>query len=976
MTLSIARKYPLHIHISTLLVAIIILLGGSLVWLSYNQSTKLISSASNQLFKDLAEDSLNQFNNHFEPVSSALHVFAANDFSGPSFDTGLKYSPLLASLLKRYPQTTTLQIGWPNGDYFVIRYLNTAYKRDIFNPPLGAEYIADHISTDNTGERIQIRVFFDEKMTILNQEIVGTSDFDPRQRSWFKQAPRTQGNYTSEPYLFFFLKQPGITASRQSLKDDVVVAADISLISLSNALKQTFISASAITAISNDEGELLAYNQSSKLTHRSSSDENLRIIKLHELNHAAINSYLSDSKNTTSEFFNVNNEAWVSTEHSLFIRQGLNLNLMILAPVTELFFEAYQMRDQNLLLTLALVIISLPFAWIMANQISKPLKKLAEQARAISRFDFTTKDPITSFVLEVDQLSTSMTLMQLTISRFISLINSLAGEQDLSQLLDKISAETMTACGAQAATIYLISDDEKTLEAQVMHFSSGKQLAAKSLHSFDINDQTHSHPIVKYFSNQETALATLHKEHQDGTIPEALFSELDNDDITMLLLPLHDRDQDKVGVICLFYPAPKQNREPLSPQQRGFAEALSGFAAVSVESRQLQLAQKNLLQAFIELIASAIDAKSPYTGGHCQRVPELTKMLARAGCEDDQSFKDFQLSNDEWEELHIAGWLHDCGKVTTPEYVVDKATKLETIYNRIHEIRMRFEVLKRDAEIDYWQQLASNGDKASLEKSLQEKLQQLDDDFAFVAECNEGGEFISDEKLQRLEALSRITWRRTLSDSIGLSWEEQQRHSNSATTLPVQEQLLADKPEHIIEREAKDIIEADNPWGFKLDTPEKKYNRGELYNLSIARGTLAAEERFKINDHMVQTIIMLKQLPYPKHLRNVPAIAGGHHETMIGTGYPCRLQKDDMPVTARMMAIADIFEALTAADRPYKKAKTLSESLKIMSFMRNDQHIDPDLFELFLRKRVYLEYAEVYLHKDQIDEVDIEKLLA
>ena len=179
--------------------------------------------------------------------------------------------------------------------------------------------------------------------------------------------------------------------------------------------------------------------------------------------------------------------------------------------------------------------------------------------------------------------------------------------------------------------------------------------------------------------------------------------------------------------------------------------------------------------------------------------------------------------------------------------------------------------------------------------------------------------------------------------------------------LPTQEPLLADKEEHIIYRNEDEVISDDNPWNFKLDTPQHKYNRGELYNLSVARGTLADEERFKINDHMVQTIIMLNQLPFPKHLRNVPAIAGGHHETMIGTGYPKKLRREDMSLTARMMAIADIFEALTAADRPYKKAKSLSESIKIMNFMKKDQHIDPDLFDLFLQSGVYLEYAKQFL---------------
>jgi len=234
------------------------------------------------------------------------------------------------------------------------------------------------------------------------------------------------------------------------------------------------------------------------------------------------------------------------------------------------------------------------------------------------------------------------------------------------------------------------------------------------------------------------------------------------------------------------------------------------------------------------------------------------------------------------------------------------------------------------------------------------------------------GEFMAAEKITRLNEIASTTWRRTLSDRIGIAWEEGLRKQRTPEAkLPTQEPLLADKEEHIFYRADDDVIADENPWNFKLDTPQHKYNKGELYNLSVARGTLANEERFKINDHMVQTIIMLNKLPFPKHLRNVPAIAGGHHETMIGTGYPKKLHREDMSLTARMMAIADIFEALTAGDRPYKKAKSLTESLKIMSFMKKDQHIDADLFELFLRSGVYMEYAKQFLAESQIDEVDI-----
>ncbi|QPN59064.1 HD domain-containing protein [Synechococcus sp. CBW1002] len=218
---------------------------------------------------------------------------------------------------------------------------------------------------------------------------------------------------------------------------------------------------------------------------------------------------------------------------------------------------------------------------------------------------------------------------------------------------------------------------------------------------------------------------------------------------------------------------------------------------------------------------------------------------------------------------------------------------------------------------------------------------------------------------------------RTLDDRLGISDEELRRKQLlAAPTLPVEEPLLADRPDHRIERLPSDRLDPDNPWGFKLQPPELLYDRGELKNLSISRGTLTEEDRYKINEHIIHTIRMLSALPFPRHMKDVPELAGGHHETLIGTGYPKGLKKEEMSDVARMMAIADIFEALTAADRPYKPMKTLSQALKIMTFMRKDQHIDPELFALFIRSGVYKRYAEQFLRPEQIDAVDEEALLA
>jgi hypothetical protein len=286
-------------------------------------------------------------------------------------------------------------------------------------------------------------------------------------------------------------------------------------------------------------------------------------------------------------------------------------------------------------------------------------------------------------------------------------------------------------------------------------------------------------------------------------------------------------------------------------------------------------------------------------------------------------------------------------------------------------------VLKRDAWITYWQGCAQGGAATQLADLRDQLLTTLDEEFAFVARSNLGGEAMAEADLQRLQQIGTRTWLRTLDDRLGVSWEEGKRQErNPATTLPVEERLLADKPEHLIERPAAEIIPDDNPLGFKLQVPLHKFNRGELYNLSVTRGTLTSEERYIINHHIVQTILMLNRLPFPPHLQSVAEIAGGHHEKMDGSGYPKRLQREQMSLPARMMAIADIFEALTAVDRPYKKGKLLSESLDIMAGMCKGAHIDAQLFGLFVRRQIYRDYAERFLGSEQIDEVDEAAVLA
>jgi len=478
--------------------------------------------------------------------------------------------------------------------------------------------------------------------------------------------------------------------------------------------------------------------------------------------------------------------------------------------------------------------------------------------------------------------------------------------------------------------------------------------------------------------------------------------ELNYRAVSMLTVPLRSTTGDIVGVLQLINRRRANDGTPLTAANavastrpfddfdQRLIEALASQAAVCVERTRLIEDQARLVEAIIALVAGAIDAKSSHTGGHCARVPELALMLAREAQNESRGpLASFGFASEaEWREFRIGAWLHDCGKLTTPDFVVDKATKLETLHNRIHEIRTRFEVLLRDARIARLEGELAGGDPVLLEQVYRQRKAELEEQFAFVAACNVGQEAMERGRIDRLREIGSQIWLRHFDDSLGLSWQELELRRQPAGSgdpavdpggdeaagvsggleRPVPEALLVDQPWHRIPRRASDI--PDTSHGFRMVVPDLLYNHGELHNLSIVSGTLNVEERYKINEHIIQTILMLEALPLPSDLARVPEYAGTHHETVTGTGYPKGLKGDELSIPARIMAIADIFEALTARDRPYKKAKTLSQSVEILAGFRDRGHIDTDLFALFLRRGVHRAYAERFLRPEQIDDVD------
>jgi HD-GYP domain-containing protein (c-di-GMP phosphodiesterase class II) len=499
--------------------------------------------------------------------------------------------------------------------------------------------------------------------------------------------------------------------------------------------------------------------------------------------------------------------------------------------------------------------------------------------------------------------------------------------RDIGALLERILRVAKSMTGADGGTLYRPSADRRSL---CFHISlndtlglhqggaSGQPVDIPGVPLFDAAGQPNLAAVAAYAANRGQSV-NIEDVYQAGEFNFSGMREFDQrygyHSQSFLTVPMKDHEGELIGVLQLINAKDEAGAIGVfSATDQRFIEALAAQAAVAITNQQLILQLEGLMEALVNLINLGIDEKSPYTGRHCQLVPELTMMLAEAvHATETGPLAAFRMRGRDRRELWMAGLLHDCGKITTPVHVVDKATKLETIFDRIALIDTRFEVLMRDAEIAALKRrLAGEDDDARLPA----ELAALADERAFLRRVNVGGESMAPAEQQRVREIAARRW-------IGPDGSE------------------------------RDFLDA-----------------GEVANLTIPYGTLTADERKIINNHIVVTIRMLEALPWPRHLKNVPSYAGGHHERMDGKGYPRGLTKEQMPVQARLMAIADIFEALTAPDRPYKKGKLLSESLRILGNFSLNGHIDPDLFDVFIRRKVYLAFADKYMDPGQIDAVD------
>ena len=1011
------RSYQLYIHIVTIFLLISITLSGLIIYRSYHKGIETAFKASDQLFAQLQGTVTERINRIYDPMISMVTLTVTlKDISKPiAADRSHPLLNFLATALDTHPNLYALYMGFENGDFFEVARLNDKpAMKTILSAPKQTHYGVMTIIHDASGTRRQVWTFLNRDRQRLGEYHLDKVDYDPRTRPWYRLSIKKETATRTKPYIFAKLKQPGITfAHRFKGASKGVFGVDISLATLSKFLAEQQFSPSSTILFFDKNGTITGYPDLDKIIKTTPSldtgNKALSFATIPDLNRpdlTALFNHFKKQGSTEIVTFSVAGRSHIGAVAKMPIKLSQNKYLGIVAPLDEFLGPIHHVGRDNVYSSALIMLITTPIIWWVSRRISRPLGKLTDEISKVEQMNLDTVDEVSTQVQEIQQLSRSFNNMILSLKDYqqrlmfsqkqlrmlVEIGISLANERDYEILLENILRNGQKLSHADGGTVYLIGEDDqlhyKIVQNDTLKLSLGGQNGGPMTliplpFAWDEEGNPKKFHIAPYVA-QTGKTIRIDNVYDSRKSEFPGMKELDEETgyhtVSILTVPIKTQRGEVVGILQLINAQDPMTQEVISFDSNtvDFIEALAAQAAIAIENQHLIEVQAKLFNAFIQMIATAIDTKSPYTGGHCARVPVLARLLSEAASESEESiFSDFRMTDEDRYAINLASWLHDCGKIATPEYIVDKATKLETIYNRIHEVRTRFEILRRDAEINYLQELAiASTDAQTLFRHFEEKVAALHADFAFIAECNIGTEFLDDDKKERVHHIAKQTWTRHFDDRLGLALHEQNRLKDQPIKpRPSQEFLLDNKEEHKIKRRVSSGFRNHQQDGINVEVPELMQNTGEIYNLCIERGTLTAEDRHQIVEHIILTIRMLEKLPFPKHLRAVPEYASGHHETMIGTGYPRKLTREQMSIPARIMAIADIFEALTASDRPYKKAKTLNEAIRIMGFMAKDQHIDGDLFQLFLEKEIYLQYAHEYLNPEQIDTVAIASYL-
>lgn len=940
------RGLPLQWVIVMVIMAITLLLSVTLITRAYMDQRDLLLEAAESSSKQLAGRLDSASLSLLAPVTNSLQLLVHDTLlEAQTLDQRLERLPMLIQVLRSNPVTSAVYAGYPDKDFVLVRDLRLPALQQRVNAPAQTAWMVQSIDHRDDGQVERFWLFYTDQMALLEMRPMPEYTFDPTQRPWYKLALGKTEPTLTPPYLFFTTQEVGVTLSRQA-DSGAIAGIDASVQEISYELAELKPEGANRLAVVDSTGTVIAWPEVDEML--IANGNSMRLATLGELGVPALEKLRAVAKKDGRMVrFDEQGTSWFGLRRPLLSLQGASLELLLVVPASELLQGIRDRRLAYVYWALAITFVAFLAGCWMSYRLTRPLDRLSQWVMELARFDFSRQGIKHSGVREVNQLNEVLGSMANAIRHFQSISHTLARERQLERMLPLVAEHLKASIDAEESAIYLLDSETATLK-----LASGRERDATKLPRSLMAD---------------SCKAKVLRAKLEDSLPEGKGH--------WLISALQGREAEISGFMVLRI---TEDDPKMQTSLSNFVDELSGSAATAIETRQLIEAQQRLLDAIVHLLADAIDAKSPHTSGHCERVPELAQMLVDVACKSSEGeFAKFQMSESQRYEFHLAAWMHDCGKITTPEHVLDKSVKLDALYNRIHEIRTRFEVLWRDTEINYLKGVLEQQNEQVLHERMLAERERLQAEFALVAQLNLGTESLDDADIEALERIAARTWERHFDKRMGLSDIELERMPEEGE-LPITERLLADKPEHLIPwGDRRPPVEAGNPdniWGFDMELPEHQDNQGEMYNLTQRYGTLTPEERFSINNHIVQTIRMLSSLPLPKHLRRMPDIAGNHHERVDGKGYPRKLLAAELSIPERIMALADVFEALTAADRPYKKAKTLSESLRILAFMARDGHLDPAIFKLFLDSEIYLDYARRYLSDEQIDKVDARQL--
>ncbi len=880
----------------------------------------------------------------------------------------LEFLPMLLQVRQASYFVKGVVLGFDNGDAFLAILLETEEERKLYGAPPGSSLVVLDCHGPVRLDRAR-ELFFDQDLNLKGErDCPGIDQFDSQNRGWFTEAMLSDNYVETGPFFFHTIQKHSLVVSKKSVTSEkAVVGMLVDLQQVSKILSSELPTNGSVAVLFNGGGNPIA--DSHQLANGGNgTDKASKTTDFPPVIQQAMALY-SEGKRGDNLDIMVDGSEWLVSVEDLKQFAPINYTLAVAIPKRELFDEAGSFIRASLIELLGLLLLTMTSIWLVGRNVGRPLQSLAEQASRPPASGNERHHHLDTGVVEIRALASGVKNLHGELRKILGLLDSMGAEMDMSRLLDQVIREIVAMVDVDGG-ILVLWDGRSEVPSDVRAFWRDAEVE-----DLVYPRQNQSPKLVAYEAMVRgiTMESTVYRDEPRAMLGpmRPAFKDESTLRVDAICVPLRDRRGSTLGSFCLIKRIDEntKNNESFPPALKEFSETLAGAIGIVLETRTLIKGQQDIRDALIHILAGAIDTKSTHTGGHCARVPVIFHHLLQAAHDaQDGAMQDFHLDQNGWEAARLAAWLHDCGKVTTPEFVVNKATKLETLYDRIHEIRTRFEVLKRDVEIASLRAMLAGADQATEQRKMEEAFRCLDEEFAFVASCNRGGEYLDEDDAARLEAIGSRSWLRTLDKRLGVSRAELERMEQAGVEPgPTCEMLLADQPEQIIPRSEKDRIPADNKWGFKLQMPEALYNRGELHNLLIPRGTLTAEERYKINDHITQTIIMLEKLPLTKELADVPKIAGAHHERMDGKGYPRGLVREEMNLPGRMLAIADIFEALTASDRPYKTSKKLSEALQIMEEMKENGHIDPDLYDLFIKAEIPQRYAAEYLSAEQND---------